>query len=197
MNINKDNTLIVFGGSPYIKEIQHLIPNIQANYDTLGLNLLPTSYPNFKYWCWCDLYLTSFFKDFSLQNYIIITTKEVKKRELDLLNIPLNPNNFYFQETIENIPIKKHEQRLLIWKTSVHAAINYAIVSGFKNVVLIGIDLEENWGHYYSEENVRRPARRIQRMREYLYNFKEYINIYKTNKNNTLDLEWIDIDGFI
>jgi hypothetical protein len=42
----------------------------------------------------------------------------------------------------------------------------------------------------YSSSN-----KKILKMRELLYEFKSYINIYKTNKNNSLDLEYINIDG--
>lgn len=84
-----------------------------------------------------------------------------------------------------------------MYKTSALPAINYCYLIGYKNIVLCGVDLTQNWNHYYSNEysknDLIRPLKRIVKMRELLYDFKKYINIYQLNPDSDLDIKKITI----
>ena len=86
---------------------------------------------------------------------------------------------------------------LCMYKTSALPAINYAYFKGYKNIILCGVDLTENWNHFYSEQNssndIIRMPKRIRKMRELVYRFKEYINLYQLNPESDLDIGKINI----
>ncbi len=192
-NINTNNTLIIFGCSPYINEIEDKIKPIQNKYKTLGINHFNYTFKNCDYWLWSDYGLyTNLSQHIDFSNYKCICTEETYTKEIQGKFKPY----FIFNATKKDIKIQ-NKNDLFIYKTSALPAINFAIKEGFKNVVLIGVDLNSDWKHYYSGQDQKRSLTRITRMREHLYNFKSYINIYKVNPNSDLDLEYIDIDLLI
>jgi hypothetical protein len=228
MNINKDNTLIVFstGDSNYNELKEYIIP-LQQKYDTLGLNMFNCFHLGCKYWNWNDRFI---FRDCLYQYYVkieddkkplLVTTDEINKRELSafldnkkhagdhsmLSKEILNCSNyikpyFSYEATTNYIPVNKEDNKLYIFKASLHTAINFAIVEGYKNCLILFADLSyDKHAHFYDSEETKnkmqpRPTKRVDIMRESLYNFKKHINIYKTN-NNDLDLEYIDIKNIV
>ncbi|NOQ50260.1 MAG: hypothetical protein GQ557_01165 [Mycoplasmataceae bacterium] len=140
-----------------------------------------------------------------LKDYNIVTTTEINRKEL-------NNNLFYYEDNkliyddhaivpyylydgVKNVVQLERNNKLCMYKTTLHSAINLAIIEGYENIILFGIELEQDWSHFYGH-NIKRPSKRLKKMRELLYMFTKYINIYKTN-NNSLELEYIDIDSLI
>lgn len=194
MNIDYGNTLIIFGSSPYINIIKDKISKIQKKWQTLGLNVFPAFYGNVNYWLWCD---TNAFTSYIIEHYKpdkhkLIAEESVYKNEIKKFNIA--PYKI-FKATRKFFKHQK-ENEYFVYKTSVHLAINFAIKEGFKNVVLIGVDLTTDWKHFY-EKNKVRGANKIASMRQYLYDFKKYINIYKVNPDSDLQLEKLDLNYLI
>jgi len=206
MNIDKNNTLIIFstGDSNYNELKEHIIP-LQQSYDTLGLNMFNCFHYGCTYWNWNDRFL---FRDCLYEHYIeiednkkplLVTTDEVTKREF--INNNIKPY-YTYEATTKYIPTNKEDNKLYIFKASLHTAINTAIVEGYKNCIILFADLSyDKHAHFYDSEETKnkmqpRPTKRLNIMRESLYNFKQYANIYKTNHND-LDLEYIDIKEII
>lgn len=206
-NINKDNTLICFGcGTSNFNELKDLIIPIQEKYDCIGMNIFNYIYPYSKYWNFND---RTIFKESLLNKYkeiednkkpLLVTTKEIERYEL--INNNVKPY-FSYNGTTKYIPTNKEEQLLYIYKTTLHTCLNFAVVEEYKNIILMFVDLSYNpWHHFYNceEENNLinpRPKKRVDIIIESTYKFKDYINIYKTNKNNDLEFEYIDIKNYI
>jgi hypothetical protein len=165
---------------------------LTENYNVLDINKTAIHYPGAKYWLTSDFGYIDWYQSqcLNFNKYNIITTYEIQQGELDRKNIQA----YHLFDTCDcnSFQLKKHQ--FPMYKTSVHAAIAFGYISGYKNLILIGVDLSENgdWSYPFME-GINRPPRRVKIMREVLYRYKEYINIYKTNKNNTLDLEYIDV----
>lgn len=191
MQFQKNDTCIIFGSSPFINIIGSKKINLLLNnYITFGVNNFPRIYNNVTYWIWSDYgaYKDSFQH---INNQKIITSKEVYNREINNEIIPE-----YIFEGVGDI---QHElnNRLCIFKTSAHPAINYAYLLGFKNIILVGIDLTSDWNHFYPYGNIKRTEKRIERIRNKLYEFKKYVNLYTLNKDSDLEIEKIKFEDLV
>ena len=194
MTINKDNTCIIFGSSPFIKELgEDKIKYLQENYTTFGINIFPTVYNNNSYWIWSDYNAYDFYKNFIKEGQKIIVSYEVYKREVSLENI-YTPE--YVFEGVTDIQ-HNFNNTLAIYKTTAHPAINYAYLLGFKNIVLCGIDLTCNWNHFYTGGELKRNPVRIAKIRNKLYEFKKYVNLYTLNNNSDLEIDKIDFNSLV
>lgn len=172
MKINKDNTCIIFGCSPFINEFgQDKIKYLINNYITFGVNNFPRTYNDVDYWIWSDYGAYEDSKQY-IKNQKIITSLEVYRREIC--------GDFEPEYVFEGVSEIQHElnNNLAIYKTTAHPAINYAYLLGFKNIILCGVDLTSNWNHFYPSQRFIRTEKRIKRIRSKLYEFKKYINLH-------------------
>lgn len=191
MQFQKNDTCIIFGSSPFINIIgSEKINLLLNNYTTIGINCFPRVYNNVTYWIWSDY---GVYKDSLpyINKQKIITSSEVYRKEI---NGEITPK--YIFEGVADI---QHElnNKLCIFKTSVHPAINYAYLLGFKNIILVGIDLTPNWEHFYPHGNIKRTDKRIKKIRNKLYEFKQYINLYTLNNNSDLEIEKVKFEDLI
>lgn len=190
--INKNNTAIIFGCSPFINKIsQDNINYLIDNYYHIGLNYFITKYPNVKNILYYD---GGCYKNIKahITNQNIIVSKFAFN--IDSKTEPVPQNKLYvFDKSIEIIhDINLH--KLGFNKNSCHPAINYAYLQGYKNIILCGIDLTSDWGHFYDNGlNQIQSERYINRVRNYLYQFKNYVNLYQLNPESDLDIEKINI----
>lgn len=191
MFFQKNNTCIIFGSSPFINELgKEKIELLQKNYTTFGINCFPIAYNNVDYWIWSDYGNCENFLPY-IKNHKIITSLEVKRKELN--------NKIYPHYIFEGVAEIQHSlnNNLAIYKTTAHPAINYAYLIGFKNIILVGIDLSSNWEHFYNLDNTTRTNKRIERIRNKLYEFKQFINLYTLNPNSDLDIQKIKFEDLI
>lgn len=196
MKINKENTCIIFGTSPFINVIgDDNINKIINNYISFGINYFPIKYSNIKYWIWSDLNLYDKFKE-HISSQTLLLSKCVIDREVidDINNYDIeyiyDINNYKISHNIEN-------KELFINKTTAHAAINYAYLLGYKNIVLCGIDLQCNWNYFNENEGITREEKRIKSIRESLYEFKKYVNLYTLNQDSDLEIQKIKTGDLI
>lgn len=191
MPLNKNNTCIIFGCSPFINEFgQDKVKYLIDNYTTFGINLFPYLGNKTEYWIWSDYGIYENVKHL-ISQYKIITSLEVYKREICG---EFEPE--YIFEGVSDIQFE-FNNTLSIYKTTAHPAINYAYLLGFKNVVLCGIDLTANWNHFYQGKELKRTPVRIERIRNKLYEFKQYVNLYTLNPNSDLNINKIDFKSLV
>jgi len=189
---NKNNTCIIFGTSPFITEfgadnINYLI----NNYTSIGINSFGLNYPDIEYWIWSDYNLYDSYKN-NLKDHKLIVSEEVHRREILLDNANLKIE-YIFDGSANEISHNLDNNKLLMFKTTAHPAINYMYLKGFKNIILCGVDLVSNWEHFDNDGKCFRTPKRIEQIRERLYKFKEYINLYTLNKNSDLEIDKINI----
>ena len=176
----RDDTLILFGRSPFINKIGHRIPYLIENYHTMGCNSFCESYPDVEY--------VIFYDDISpkVKDSTIIT---------DVKNLTKNAHELLETHKHELYNVKKvfetfsEEKGLLhLWIHTPSMALNWAYQKGFKNVVLAGIDLIPNTAHFdsatliFSEESIKQAKKHL------LETATKYLNIYQMNPNSGLDL---------
>ena len=102
---------------------------LQRNYITFGINCFPIVYPNITYWVWSDFGVYPNIKHL-IKGSKVITSNEVYKREI----LGDFEPEFIF-EGQDKISHNLEDNKLLIYKTTAHATINYAYLKGFKNVL--------------------------------------------------------------
>ena len=191
MQFQKNDTCIIFGSSPFINIIgSEKINLLIKNYTTFGINLIPYMGYKTNYWVWSDYGMYNNIKHL-LHDYKIIVSKEVYEREI---NDKINPE--YVFDGVSEIQ-HGFNNNLCIFKTSAHPAINYAYLLGFKNIILVGIDLTSDWNHFYPYGNIKRTDKRIKRIRNKLYEFKKHVNLYTLNKDSDLEIEKIKFEDLI
>lgn len=194
MQLTKSNTCIIFGSSPFIKEFgEDKIKYLQDNYTTFGINVFPIIHNNNTYWIWSDYDAYRMYKKSLKEGQKIIVSQEVYTREI-------LPENIHTPEYIfEGVPDIQHEfnNKLAIYKTTAHCAINYAYLLGFKNVILCGVDLTTNWKHFYGGKEFKRTPVRINKIRNKLYEFKQYVNLYTLNNSSDLEIDRIDFSELV
>jgi len=194
--MNKEDTAIIFGTSPFINkmnkdDIQYLIDN----YYHIGINTFVQDYP-VKNILFSDYAMYDLIKpNIDNQNIIISQTaydfnfiKENREKPKNIEYI-FDANSEIFHDLSLNM--------LCMYKTSALPAINYAYLKNYKNIILCGVDLTQTWNHYHNTYGgcyQNRPLKRINLMRNLLYQFKEYVNLYTLNLESDLEIEKIGID---
>jgi hypothetical protein len=189
--MNKNDTCIIFGTSPFISKIcKEDMDRLLNNYTTVGINLFPVLFNNVDYWIWADYNAYKTCYQYHIKDsHKIITSEEVYNRELKNKNLNIE---YVFDGHID-VAHDITKNKLLMFKTSVHPAINYMYLKGFKNILLCGIDLTENWNHFYGLGDIVRTPVRIRQIRDRLYEFKKYVNLYNINCESDLEIQPIYI----
>lgn len=199
--INKDNTAIIFGCSPFINEMKKKDVNyLIDNYYHLAINNFIHKYNNVKNIIFSDYSCYDWIRDY-ITNQKIIMAQSAHRHNF-ILEKKEAPNNVeYLYDARSEIFHDLSGNMLAMYKTTAHPAINYAYLKGYKNIILCGIDLTENWNHFYSNEttdnDIIRNRVRINKMRNLLYSFKEFVNLYTLNSNSDLEIDKINIKELI
>ena len=174
--MNKDSILII-GGSPFVNTVD--LPRIDTNkFDVLAINRQPLNIRT--------RYLIAYDTDFRA----VHTQKEVKQiKEQGLNPVFIAPKTEFIHTSTgwkftRNI-ISNNDKELGFWLYTCSSAVNFAYLRGYKNVYLIGIDLEENnkpFTHWHGITNIKEvPVHCAKMAKEYLYRYKKYLNIYQCN----------------
>lgn len=173
--------LIIFGGSPFVNTIDLKRIDIDR-FDTMAINRPPLNIPIH--------YLVAYDTDFCACH----TQKQVQ----ETLNKGLNPVfiapktefihkttgwNFKFDYISHNID----EKCLGFCLYTCSSALNYAYLKGYKNIYFIGVDLAENnkpFTHWHGVTNtIDVLPTSAKKAKEYLYQYKKWVNIYQCNPN--------------
>lgn len=174
----KDN-IIIFGGSPFVNTVD--LPCIDTSrYDIMAINRPPLNIPVH--------YLIAHDSDFRACH----TQEEVKHiKEKGLNPVFIAPKTEFIHSTTGweskydkiNHDINKKWLGFALYTCS--SALNFAYLKGYKNVYLVGIDLEENnkpFSHWHGITNIKEvPINCAKQAKEYLYRYKKYLNIYQVN----------------
>jgi len=173
--MNKD--MIIIGGSKFVCEVD--LSRIDTDkFDVLAINRQPL---NIK-----TKYLIAHDTDFRQCH----NQKEVAKIKKQGLNpVFIAPKTEFIHETTGwkwKNDIISHEDKLLgFCMYSCSSALNFAYLKGYKNIYFIGVDLEENnkpFTHWHGVTNHTQVSSACaRRVKEYLYRYKKYLNIYQCN----------------
>ena len=184
--------LIIFGGSPFVNTVD--LKNIDTNnFDVLAINRPPLNIPVH--------YLLAHDPDFRA----VHTQKEVKEiLEQGLNPVFLAPKTEFIHETTgwkwKNDIISQEDKLLGFCIYSCSSALNFAYLKGYKNVYFVGVDLEENnkpFTHWHGVTNHTQVSSACaRRVKEYLYRYKKYLNIYQCNPKvkNEWKVEYCNIE---
>ena len=191
--LNKNNTVIIFGCSPFINKIsKDDINYLINNYYHIGINNFIDKYPNIKNVLFSDYSVYDWIEP-KLNNQNIIISQTAYYHNFVLENREKPENIEFIFDARQEIFHDLSDNMLCMFKTSALPAINYAHLKGYKNIILCGVDLTENWNHFYEHSTLKRMHSRIEKMREILYSFKDYINLYQLNPESDLNIEKINI----
>ena len=106
-------------------------------------------------------------------------------------------NGYIFDKHGANFD-RNEPQKLGFCIFTVSAAVNWAYLNAFKNVYLVGIDHFEKDTRYLRNDGTKTqniiPAENHRKIKEFIYQFKDKMNIYQTNPETSWDLEYININ---
>lgn len=98
---------------------------------------------------------------------------------------------------IKQINLDVNKQKTLGYSYfSISSAINFAYLKGYENVYLVGIDHNEKQGIYSRNDGSISKEIDVnlhKKIKEFIYQFKDKINIYQTNPDTDWDLPYIEI----
>lgn len=189
----KDNCLII-GGSPFVNEVN--LKRIDLNrFDIMAINRPPLNIP-------CHI-LVAHDVDFRKAH----TQEEVANIKKQGLNpVFLAPKTEFIHETtgwkwkFDYISHDINEKCLGFCLYTCSTALNFAYLKEYKNIYFIGVDLKEDnkpFTHWHGITNVLNvPSICAKQAKEYLYQYKKWINIFQTNPEvkNEWDCDYCPID---
>ena len=184
--------IIIIGGSPFVATID--LPRIDTDrFDIMAINRPVHNIP-------CHI-LVAYDDDFR-QAY--------KQEEVQsILSKGLNPvflapkTEFIHKSTgwsFKQDYISHEDKTLGFCMYTCSSAVNLAYLRGYKNIYLIGIDLKEDnqpFNHWHGVQNVKEvPISCAKRAKEYIYQYKKWVNIYQVNKEvmDIWDVEYCPIE---
>ena len=205
------NTWLIFGcGTSIEKAKKHLPFLLNGSYSTIGLNLFPVHYKNCEYWMVNDpgIITNAVKKNYSGEK-LIINEKIAEEITKDKKFIEFRPGQHIIKETVTkdrykyriytetNKPVLTKNGKLMFLHSVVVPAINFAFLKGAEQIILIGIDLQEEWRHFYDcngGNNYKKPKEHIKIIQNCIYNFAKLVKIYKANSNANLNLEYKNLE---
>lgn len=182
--MNKDDTLILFGRSPFINEIKNSIPKLIKNWHTVGCNYFCDTFPDVEYVAFYDNILPNV-KDSTIITDIKNADNEVVKSHKHELYY-IKKDSWKFSEDKNILHLCVHTPSMVL---------NWAYLKGFRNVVIAGIDLIPDTAHFDSCAKIF-CDKAIDEARRHLETIaKRYVNIYQLNPNSYLDLDKISLSS--
>lgn len=195
--MNYDDTLVIFGCSPYINGIKRYIPQICKKWHTMGCNDFCNTFKDVEFVIFNDKNAKPNFQ----KNHIVVTNFACTNYNTEIGKKLYNHRykDLYYVVPSKNLQEKIEERKLSIYHHTPTMAINWAYLHGFKNVVLIGVDLINNTGHFYDNDfKLSWDENRINEAVKHLENIDgKYLNIYKTNAKNEINVPLIKIGDLI
>lgn len=193
--LNYDETLILFGRSPFILQIKDFIPLLCERYHTMGCNYFCESFK--------EVENVIFYDDLvpKVQPYHrIITNIDYYNNELsNCYSLLHNHQNKELYKIFRAYDFSKKPDTLHMCMHTPSLALNWAWLKGFKNIVLAGIDLNiDIKEHFDSEQNctLNQSAMRLARyhIEKVAQNF---LNIYQLNIESTIKIPKLEISKLV
>lgn len=191
----RNNTLILFGRSPFINKISKDIPELCKKYHTMGCNYFCNTFPMVEYVVFHDDISPDVRENSTIVTNILYLRKKSNCRELlenhakkELFVIHKNSKKFAEDATSLNFCI--HTPSM---------AFDWAYKKGFKNVILAGIDLNSDNRHFDYKTTPDANGHTFQeksllKAREHIYNVAaKALNIYQLNPSSDLKIPKINI----
>lgn len=191
-----DDTLILFGRSPFINEIKNDIPELIKKYHTMGCNYFCETFPNVEYVIFYDD-ITPKVKP---ESTIITNVRHYCDETKNCYKLCHTHKNIEFY-TINKVKYDFcfGDSRLNFWIHTPSMALNWAYRKGFKNVIIAGIDLIINTPHFDKDTapDINYPNftdSSISEAREHLTKVaSRYLNLYQLNPNSDMQMNKISI----
>ena len=170
--------LIILGGSPFVNTVKLSHIDIKR-FDIMAINRPPINIPIH--------YLIAHDKDFRA---VHSQEEVIKVKQKGLNPVFIAPKTEFIHETTgwswKPDIISKQDKLLGFCLYTCSSALNFAYLRGYKNVYLIGVDLAEDnqpFKHWHGVTNHTPVSSACaRRVKEYLYRYKKYLNIYQTNE---------------
>ena len=187
--MNKHSAIII-GGSPFVNTVD--LPRINTDkFDIIAINRPILDVP--------VKYLIAHDSDFR-QCHNQTEVKTIIEQGLN--PVFTAPKTEFIHETTGwkwKFNIISHEDKLLgFCLYTCSSAVNFAYLKGYKNVYFIGVDLEENnqpFNHWHGVTNlVPVPDRCARQCKEYMYQYKKWLNLYQCNPNVKWDCEYYPVE---
>jgi len=193
------NTLILFGRSPYINEVKDQIPSLIDKYITMGCNYFCETFPNVDY--------VIFYDDIcpKVENSVIVTQKKYfkDKKYKCAQEIPDYPKKELFEVVKNSNGFSSDENLLFFHFHTPSMALNWAWQKGFKNVVLVGIDLNNHTPHFDMDTtpDIDFPKwydKDLVKAKKHIENIAgQYLNILQANPKSDMNLQKISIEDLL
>ena len=174
----KDN-IIIIGGAKFVNDVD--LKRIDFDkYDIMAINRPPVGIP-------CHI-LIAHDADFRA----VHTQKEVQETLKKGLNpVFIAPKTEFIHETtgwewkFDYINTDKNKKLVGFCLYTCSSAVNFALLRGYENVYLVGVDLAEDnkpFTHWHGVTNlISVPTTCAKQAKEYIYRYKRWLNIYQCN----------------
>lgn len=110
----------------------------------------------------------------------------------------ISPRKQHFVVSKPNF--NKNKKNILgFCRFTVSIAINWCYLNDYDNVYLVGVDHNEEDEYFIHYDGTRSWSKKLFtpndhiNLKNFIYQFKDKINIYQTNPNTNWDLDYIDI----
>lgn len=199
--LNRKDTLILFGRSPFINKIAQYIPDLCKKYHTMGCNYFVNSFPEVEYVIFYDDLVPNVEPDHKIITNINYC-HDKKYKSYNLLQNHAKKSLYIINKQFDTF-----SQNSLILHFCIHTpsmALNWAWQNGFKNVVIAGIDLTlKNNEHFDKEITPDRDGHdfnvsAIKAARKHLEVVTpQYLNVYQLNPQNDINIPKIGISELL
>ena len=201
--LNKKETLVLFGRSPFINEIKEEIPLLIHEYDTMGCNFFCNTFPDVKYVIFYDDIVPTVSKDSTIITNIL-HYKDPRKKSCKLCRTHKNIQFYVINRVKREIGFSKFKDNLNFYIHTPSMALNWAWQKGYKNVVLAGIDLNYNKPEHFDSNNSPDQCKFTLRedatlnSRWHLENIAtKYLNLYQLNPESTINIPKISVEELL
>ncbi len=203
----KDRDFVVIGTAPNFNDLykgekfSYWLNILKDNYTVVGMNQIiweDDIRPNCDYFITIDYYTWSYLADYPEyydKMYVDKTLDTYVKKK----NIPLHLKNVFSVD--KDIHLEDNKLLYLDKRhpTCLQTALNLCLVKNIDknnkpNIYLWGVELTSNWNHCRKDiEDCKKDITHINNMRESVYKFKNYCNLYTLNNNTSLNIQKQDL----
>ena len=185
-----EDTVLIIGDSPFLKEIEELLAYAIARYPSLGMNVIVKKYKTNVHIFQDSLFipLTNSLKEtktITLQQYGDLIRKENKELH--------DSFSFDFKKDTPQSIVKGDK---LAWCGFTHDyAISYCIYKGYKNIILIGAADFVQGPHYVHGDAFKYSNILKENSKKFIEEYcTKKANIYTCNPASYLNIQRIDIN---
>ncbi len=210
VGLNPEDTWIVFGCSPYVNQVKDRIPVLLKNFRSIGLNVFPLFFKGCEFITTIDK--NTLFRDYRGSKFILGWGKNntdyykyQKTAEVAYIFEP-DPEKVILEDTFKwtnREELKFTPGQLCCRHTIALPSVNYALLQGAKNIVLVGVDFTSGWQHFYDRPkyvNIRQAnikRHRIQIMNSLLKQLSRHVSIYNINPCAETEVPIINIEELL